>query len=64
MTNVSFGTMTTLGRTNNSTYVQVAGLVICLGALYGLGAGMIYGPAMHYLGHWFVKRKSLAYGIM
>ncbi|KAJ3498142.1 hypothetical protein NLG97_g1358 [Lecanicillium saksenae] len=43
---------------------NVAGLIIFLGATYGIGAGMIYGPAMHYLAHWFVAKKSLAYGII
>jgi MFS family permease len=39
-------------------------LIICLGPLYGIGAGMLFAPTMAYMGEWFDKKKSLAYGIM
>ncbi|KAL1854493.1 hypothetical protein Daus18300_011414 [Diaporthe australafricana] len=41
-----------------------AGLVICLGIIYGLGAGLLFAPSMHFMGDWFVKRKSFAYGVI
>lgn len=40
------------------------GLVICLGIIYGLGAGLLFAPSMHFMGDWFLKRKSFAYGVM
>ncbi|KAM5465038.1 hypothetical protein MauCBS54593_006671 [Microsporum audouinii] len=39
-------------------------LIVCLGPLYGVGAGLLFGPSMHFMGDWFVKRKSLAYGVI
>lgn len=39
-------------------------LVICLGPIYGLGAGMLFAPVVNYMSEWFVKRKSIAYGIL
>jgi MFS family permease len=39
-------------------------LIMCLGPLYGIGAGMLFAPTMAYMGEWFDKKKSLAYGIM
>ncbi|KAL8912811.1 MAG: hypothetical protein Q9171_002269 [Xanthocarpia ochracea] len=39
-------------------------LVICLGPLYGIGAGMLFAPSMSFIAEWFDKRKSLAYGFM
>ncbi|KAG8157997.1 hypothetical protein KVR01_012269 [Diaporthe batatas] len=39
-------------------------LIICLGLLYGIGAGLLFAPSMHFMGDWFVKRKSFAYGII
>ncbi|GAB7354677.1 hypothetical protein MBLNU459_g5101t2 [Dothideomycetes sp. NU459] len=37
-------------------------LVICIGLLYGIGAGMLFGPSIHLMSEWFRARKSLAYG--
>jgi hypothetical protein len=39
-------------------------LIICLGPLYGVGAGMLFAPTINYMSEWFDKKKSLAYGIM
>lgn len=39
-------------------------LIICLGPLYGIGAGMLFAPTINYMSEWFDKKKSLAYGIM
>lgn len=39
-------------------------LVICLGPIYGLGAGMLFAPVVNYMSEWFVKRRSIAYGIL
>ncbi|KAK2759175.1 hypothetical protein FQN54_003275 [Arachnomyces sp. PD_36] len=41
-----------------------AALIVCLGPLYGLGAGLLFAPSMHFMGDWFVKRKSFAYGVI
>jgi MFS family permease len=45
-------------------YVQPLQLIICLGPLYGIGAGMLFAPTINYMSEWFDKKKSLAYGIM
>ncbi|KAI0003114.1 major facilitator superfamily domain-containing protein [Xylariaceae sp. FL0662B] len=48
-----------------AAFTQTPGaLVVCLGPLYGLGAGLLFAPSMHFMGDWFVKRKSFAYGII
>ena len=39
-------------------------LVVYLGPLYGLGASLLFAPSIHFTSDWFVKRKSLAYGMM
>ena len=39
-------------------------IVICLGPIYGLGAGMLFAPVVNYMSEWFVKRRSIAYGIL
>ena len=43
---------------------QPTQLILCLGGLYGLGAGMLFAPTINYMSEWFEKRKSLAYGVM
>lgn len=44
--------------------MQPIQLVICIGLLYGIGAGMLFGPTIHFMSEWFRARKSLAYGAM
>lgn len=39
-------------------------LVLTLGVLYGVGAGLLFAPSIHLMNDWFSKRKSLAYGVM
>ncbi|KAK8086046.1 MFS general substrate transporter [Apiospora phragmitis] len=39
-------------------------LVVCLGALYGIGAGLLFAPSIDFLGDWFVERKSFTYGVI
>ncbi len=39
-------------------------LVIRLGPMYGLGAGILFAPVVNYMSEWFVIRKSTACGIM
>ena len=54
-----------LVSTNALTYnIKPTQLVICLGPMYGIGAGMLFAPTMSYIVEWFDKRKSLAYGFM
>jgi MFS family permease len=43
---------------------QPVQLIVCLGPLYGIGAGMLFAPTINYMSEWFDKKKSLAYGIM
>ncbi|ROV93391.1 hypothetical protein VMCG_08398 [Cytospora schulzeri] len=43
---------------------SASALIVCLGLLYGIGAGLLFAPSMHFMGDWFVKRKSFAYGII
>lgn len=50
-------------RTANQVQ-QPLQLIICLGPLYGIGAGMLFAPTINYMSEWFDKKKSLAYGIM
>jgi hypothetical protein len=35
-----------------------------IGLLYGIGAGMLFGPSIHLMAEWFKVKKSLAYGFM
>lgn len=35
-----------------------------IGLLYGIGAGMLFGPSISLMAEWFNARKSLAYGFM
>ncbi|GAP87174.1 putative MFS general substrate transporter [Rosellinia necatrix] len=39
-------------------------LVVLLGPLYGIGAGLLFAPSMHFMDDWFLERKSFAYGII
>ncbi|KAI0550345.1 major facilitator superfamily domain-containing protein [Xylaria curta] len=39
-------------------------LVVLLGPLYGIGAGFLFAPSMHFMDDWFLERKSFAYGII
>lgn len=50
-------------RTANQVQ-QPLQLIICLGPLYGIGAGMLFAPTINYMSEWFDKKKSLPYGIM
>jgi nitrate/nitrite transporter NarK len=43
---------------------QPIALVLTLGVLYGIGAGLLFAPSIHLMDDWFSKRKSLAYGVM
>ncbi|KAI1078399.1 major facilitator superfamily domain-containing protein [Whalleya microplaca] len=47
-----------------ASIVEITAWIVCLGPLYGLGAGLLFAPSMHFMGDWFVKRKSFAYGII
>ncbi|CDZ97503.1 Monocarboxylate transporter [Phaffia rhodozyma] len=38
--------------------------LLCQGILLGLSAGVLFGPALAILSHWFNKRRSLAYGVV
>ncbi|KAK3314214.1 major facilitator superfamily domain-containing protein [Apodospora peruviana] len=38
-------------------------LIMTQGVLYGVGSGLIFAPNMSLIDEWFVKRRSLAYGI-
>lgn len=42
-------------------YYQV---LLCQGVLLGLSAGVLFGPALAILAHWFHKRRVLAYGVV
>jgi MFS family permease len=54
-----------MATTNIANHVrQPIQLIICLGPLYGIGAGMLFAPTINYMSEWFDKKKSLAYGIM
>ncbi|KIM36461.1 hypothetical protein M413DRAFT_78188 [Hebeloma cylindrosporum] len=37
--------------------------LLCQGIGVGLGAGICFGPAAPIVGHWFLKRRGLAFGI-
>ena len=37
---------------------------MAIGPLYGIGAGMLFGPSIHLMSEWVKARKSLAYGFM
>ncbi|KAG9519310.1 MFS general substrate transporter, partial [Aureobasidium melanogenum] len=39
-------------------------LVMTIGLLYGIGAGMLFGPSIHLMAEWFKVKKSLAYGFI
>ena len=39
-------------------------LVVCLGPIYGLGAGILFAPVVNYMSEPFDKKKSTAYGIV
>ncbi|KAH0284072.1 MFS general substrate transporter [Aureobasidium namibiae CBS 147.97] len=39
-------------------------LIMTIGLLYGMGAGMLFGPSIHLMAEWFKVKKSLAYGFM
>ncbi|KAL7947776.1 major facilitator superfamily domain-containing protein [Trichoderma barbatum] len=39
-------------------------LILTQGVLFAIGGSICYGPCILYMDEWFVKRKSLAYGIM
>ncbi|KAI1321508.1 major facilitator superfamily domain-containing protein [Xylariaceae sp. FL0255] len=43
---------------------SASALVVLLGPLYGIGAGLLFAPSMHFLDDWFEERKSFAYGII
>ena len=38
-------------------------LILTQGVLYAIGGGLIYTPTIIFLDEWFVKRKSLAFGV-
>ncbi|KZF18808.1 MFS general substrate transporter [Xylona heveae TC161] len=40
------------------------GLLVCLGPLNGIGSSMLFAPSIAYVGDWFVRRKSGAYGVI
>ncbi|KAG9595156.1 MFS general substrate transporter, partial [Aureobasidium melanogenum] len=39
-------------------------LIMAIGLLYGIGAGMLFGPSIHLMAEWFKVKKSLAYGFI
>ncbi|KAH0380375.1 MFS general substrate transporter, partial [Aureobasidium melanogenum] len=39
-------------------------LIMTIGLLYGIGAGMLFGPSIHLMAEWFKTKKSLAYGFI
>ncbi|KAK5999450.1 hypothetical protein QM012_005451 [Aureobasidium pullulans] len=39
-------------------------LIVAIGLLYGIGAGMLFGPSIHLMAEWFKVKKSLAYGFI
>ncbi|KAH0365332.1 MFS general substrate transporter, partial [Aureobasidium melanogenum] len=39
-------------------------LIMTIGLLYGIGAGMLFGPSIHLMAEWFKVKKSLAYGFI
>jgi MFS family permease len=55
---------TFLELTTILTRKQPVVLVLTLGVLYGIGAGLLFAPSIHLMDDWFSKRKSLAYGVM
>ncbi|KAE8399000.1 major facilitator superfamily domain-containing protein [Aspergillus pseudonomiae] len=38
-------------------------LIMTQGVLYGLGSGLVFAPNMSLIDEWFIRRRSLAYGI-
>ncbi|KAL7417060.1 MFS general substrate transporter [Mrakia frigida] len=38
--------------------------VLCQGILQGLSAGVMYGPTLALISHWFHKKRALAYGVV
>lgn len=38
-------------------------LILTQGALYGMGSGLVFAPNMSLIDEWFLRRRSLAYGI-
>lgn len=49
-----------IGAGMSSTPIQ---LIMTQGVLYGLGSGLIFAPNMSMIDEWFIRRRSLAYGI-
>ena len=42
------------------TYWQ---LLLCQGFAVGISCGMIFGPVLTVIGHWFKRKRALAFGI-
>ncbi|KAG9694157.1 MFS general substrate transporter, partial [Aureobasidium melanogenum] len=54
-------TFSAIGAGFAKTPVQ---LIMTIGLLYGIGAGMLFGPSIHLMAEWFKVKKSLAYGFI
>jgi hypothetical protein len=39
-------------------------LILTQGAMYGIGASIIYCPTILFVDEWFIRRKGLAYGVL
>ena len=48
----------------SSFATKVWQLVLTQGALYAIGASLMYYPIIIYVDEWFVRRKGLAFGVM
>ena len=53
-----------VGYLASSFATEVWHLVLLQGVLCALGSGLMFTPTTLYLDEWFVRRKSLAYGVM
>ena len=53
-----------LGTALSSYADTVWQLILTQGILYAIGGGLLYYPILLFIDEWFIRRKSLAYGVM
>lgn len=53
-----------LGIALSSLATEVWHLMLTQGILYAIGGGLLYHPILIFIDEWFIRRKSLAYGVM